>query len=131
MQVYNCFWCNAKLSPMYMLCQINTLDDSVCDNGYCYYRYISYNLYKNKHDKISGVCDFCEGTSVFYKGDKSFCCGMCMDKYNKCKTNKPLNRLFIDLKQYKSYKIKLNKTIKEADDMIKKINDEINFMMIK
>ena len=103
-----------------MLCQIIHLDDSVCDNGYCYYRYISYEY---KDDKVPGVCDFCEETQVFYKGENSFCSGMCMDKYNKCKDNETANRLFVDLKKYKQYKNKFSK-------MIKQIEDEITCMII-
>lgn len=114
-----------------MLCNINTDDDTVCDNGYCYPRYIEnkYN-YKMFYNKSPGVCDFCEDTQIFDKDNNKFCSGMCMDKYNTTKENKEANALFVNLKKWQQYKRKLNEDLKQTDNNLKQLNNQITLLTI-
>jgi hypothetical protein len=82
------------------------------------------------YKKTPGVCDFCMDTQVFNKYGNNFCCGMCMDKYNKCKENKDAKNLFVNLKELQHYKIKINEKLKETDKNIKILQNQIALLTI-
>ena len=131
MKFYHCFWCRGKLNPLYMICNINTDDDTVCDNNYCYIRYLdNKDNFKMFYKKTPGACDFCTETEIFKENDNSFCCGMCMDRYNTTKKNKDANALFINLKKWQKYKNNLQEKLKETNNNIKQLNNQITFLTI-
>lgn len=119
---YKCYWCNYKLDPVYMLCDIINHNDTVCYNNYCYQRYKTNksNLYMFYNKKL-GICDFCAGTQIFKINGNSFCNGMCMDNYNKCKLDKNAKYLFINLKKYKLCKNKIDNSIRQIKNKITNI----------
>lgn len=104
-----------------------------CDNDYCYTRYLAYSTQSNMfYTHKSEKCDFCEYKWCFKRENNMFCCGMCMDKYDKClvlKTSE--NTLFVNLKKWQQYKIELNKKIKETDKKIKNLSIQITHLTIE